>query len=212
MEHIEILMQRYPELEVCRDSIVQAVQGLILSYKSGGKLLVCGNGGSSADCAHIVGELMKAFVLPRRLTEAQRETLRVAGDMDESMGGLLQQGLPAVDLTAQAGLNTAFLNDAEPALCFAQQAFAYSKQGDVLLGLSTSGNSENAVKAGIAAKSKGAFTIGLTGERHCRMDEVFDLVIHVPAKETYRIQEYHLSVYHAICLAVEQEFFGKGLG
>lgn len=207
MEHIKILVQRYPELEACRESIEQAVHRMILSYQNGGKLLVCGNGGSCADSSHIVGELMKAFVLPRRLTQVQREKLKAAGDTDECMGHLLQQGLPAIDLTAQAGLNTAFLNDVEPALCFAQQAFVYSNPGDVLLGLSTSGNSENVVKAGMTAKSKGAFVIGLTGEKHCRMDEVFDLVIHVPAKETYQIQEYHLPVYHAICLAVEHAFF-----
>ncbi len=210
MREIEVLMERYPMLEQCREAVTAAAELLIGAYRQGGKVLVCGNGGSCADSAHIVGELMKGFVLPRRLTEAQRGVLRAAGSEGAAMARLLQQGLPAIDLTAQAGLNTAFLNDVDPTLCFAQQAFVYAQPGDVLIGLSTSGNSENVVKAGAAAKAKGARLIGLTGERECRMDGLFDTVIHVPARETYQVQEYHLPVYHALCLAVEAAFFGEG--
>lgn len=176
---------------------------------------MCGNGGSGSDLAHIVGELMKAFVQPRRLTQAQRAALQAVGPEGVGPEGVgmaqaLQQGLPAIDLTAQAGLNTAFLNDVDPVLCFAQHAFVYAQAGDVLIGLSTSGNSDNVIKAGAAAKAKGVRLIGLTGERECRMDGLFDVVIHAPVRETYQVQEYHLPVYHALCLAVEQVFFGEG--
>lgn len=210
MKEIEVLMERYPALEQCRGAIEAAAELLIEAYRGGGKAMVCGNGGSCSDSAHIVGELMKAFAQPRRLTEAQRAALRNVGPEGASMVQALQQGLPAIDLTAQTGLNTAFLNDVDPALCFAQQAFVYAQAGDVLIGLSTSGNSDNVIKAGAAAKAKGARLIGLTGERGCRMDGLFDVVIHVPARETYQVQEYHLPVYHALCLAVEQTFFGEG--
>lgn len=209
MNEIEILLTRYPALEQCRTQIEAAAETLIDTYRQGGKLMVCGNGGSCADSAHIVGELMKAFARPRGLAEAQRAALRNVGPEGAAMAQALQQGLPAIDLTAQAGLNTAFLNDVDPALCFAQQAFVYAQPGDILMGLSTSGNSDNVIKAGIAAKAKGAHLIGLTGERECRMDGLFDTVIHVPARKTYQVQEYHLPVYHALCLAVEQAFFGE---
>ena len=209
MKDIELLMKRYPALECCRDAVTATARLLADGYRQGGKLLLCGNGGSCSDSAHIVGELMKAFALPRRLTEAQRAALRDVGPEGATMAEALQQGLPAIDLTAQAGLNTAFLNDVDPALCFAQQAFIYAQPGDMLLGLSTSGNSDNVIKAGIAAKAKGARLIGMTGQRECRMDGLFDVVIHVPARESYQVQEYHLPVYHALCLAVERAFFGE---
>lgn len=210
MREIEALMERYPALEQSRGAVTAAAELLIKAYQQSSKVLVCGNGGSCSDSAHIVGELMKAFVQPRRLTQAQRAALQAVGPEGAGMAQTLQQGLPAIDLTAQTGLNTAFLNDVDPVLCFAQQAFVYAQAGDVLIGLSTSGNSDNVIKAGVAAKAKGARLIGLTGERECRMDGLFDVVIHVPAKETYQVQEYHLPVYHALCLAVEQVFFGEG--
>lgn len=209
MKHIELLVERYPDLESCRAEVEAAAKILIDAYQQGGKLLVCGNGGSSSDSAHIVGELMKSFVLPRRLTESQSTALRKMGTEGAVMSEMLQQGLPAIDLTAQAGVNTAFLNDVDPVLCFAQQALVYAQPGDVLMGLSTSGNSANVIKAGIAAKSKGASLIGLTGAGKCRMDELFDVVIHVPARETYQVQEYHLPIYHALCLEIERAFFAE---
>ncbi len=210
MKEIDELLQRYPALQPCRDAAEAAARLLADTYRAGGKTLVCGNGGSCADAGHIVGELMKAFVQPRRLTQAQRAALAALGPEGTVLADALQQGLPAIDLTAQSALNTAFLNDVDPALCFAQQAFVYAQAGDVFLGLSTSGNSENVLYAGAAAKARGARLIGLTGERPCRMDGLFDIVIHAPARQTYQIQEYHLPIYHALCLAVERELFGDG--
>lgn len=208
MKPIEQLIGRYPALAICQPAIEHATQQIIQSYQSGGKLLLCGNGGSCADAAHIVGEMMKSFVLPRKLTVKQQNALCEIAPEGMSMASLLQQGLPAIDLSAHIALGTAFLNDVDPNLCYAQQAFVYTKENDVLIGISTSGNSDNIIKAGIAAKSKGARIIGLTGEKKCRMDGLFDIVIHVPEQETFKIQEYHLPVYHAICLAVEDAFFG----
>lgn len=207
MTHLEHLIQRYPALSVCREAIEQAVEQIIRSYQNGGKLLVCGNGGSCADASHIVGELMKSFCLPRELTDAQKATLGASAEAGADLAGVLQQGLPAIDLAAHTALNTAFANDADASACYAQQAFVYAGEQDVLLGISTSGNADNVIKAGIAAKAKGAVLIGLTGQKPCRMDELFDVVIHAPAQQTYQIQEYHLPIYHTICLCVEAAFF-----
>ena len=210
MTHLEHLIKRYPDLSVCREAIGAAVEQMILSYRNGGKLLLCGNGGSCADASHIVGELMKSFCLPRELDGAQKAALGASAEAGAELARVLQQGLPAIDLAAHTPLNTAFANDVDASACYAQQAFVYAGKEDVLLGISTSGNAVSVIKAGIAAKAKGAFLIGLTGQNRCRMDDIFDVVIHAPAQQTYQIQEYHLPIYHAICLSVEAAFFAEG--
>ncbi|MEG0911826.1 MAG: SIS domain-containing protein [Ruthenibacterium sp.] len=209
MESIDLLIKRYPALSNCRNTLETAVAQLVFCYQQGGKLLVCGNGGSCSDAAHIVGEMMKSFCLPRKLTPAQTQALSTVHPMGTQMAQQLQQGFSTIDLSAQISLNTAISNDVNPSLCFAQQAFVYAQPCDVLLGISTSGQSENILKAGVAAKSKGAYTIGFTGQATCRMDTVFDLVVHAPAIETYQVQEYHLPMYHALCLDVEQALFSQ---
>lgn len=209
MEAIRILSERYPDLRAIEAEIEAATQKIIRCYCRGGKLLLCGNGGSCADAAHITGELMKSFALPRPLTDVQTQALcAVSAQEGAAIAAHLQQGLPAIDLSAHIALTTAFSNDVNPALCFAQQAFTYAQPQDILLGLSTCGNADNVIKAGVAAKAKGAFTVGLTGIKPCKMDGLFDIVIHAPAQQTYRIQEYHLPIYHAMCRAVEAALFG----
>ena len=176
-----------------------------MRQRRGGKLLACGNGGSCADADHIVGELMKGFLLKRPLLDGEREALARAGD-DGMLANVLQRAVPVLVLS---GLSTAFLNDVEPQAVFAQQAYAYARPGDVLMGISTSGNSKNVIQAMIAAKARGAKIIALTGEGGGKMAGLCDVLVDVPQKETYRVQELHLPVYHALCAALESELYGK---
>lgn len=210
--HLDTLLARYPALEGCREDIVQAYELLAASYAAGGKLLVCGNGGSAADSEHIVGELMKGFCLPRPLSPASVEALRA---VDEGLGSFLaehlQAGLPALALTGQTALSTAFQNDVVPELAFAQQAFGYGQAGDVLLGISTSGNSRNVLFAAITARAKGLRVIGLTGAAESRLAQFSDVCIRVPETETFKVQELHLPVYHCLCLMLEERYFGEGV-
>jgi len=208
MNHIEILIDRYPSLSVCRDGIEQAGAAIIDCYRQGGKVLICGNGGSCADSDHIVGELMKGFRKKRQLPVALKESLvNEGGQIGEKMADSLQASLSAINLCAHSALTTAFSNDVDPQLLFAQQVIGYARKNDVLIGLSTSGNAKNVIMAGIAAKASGALTIGMCGADQCDMDQYFDQVIHVPADETYIVQELHLPVYHTICMIVEDYFF-----
>ena len=208
MEQINKLIERYPALNSCKARIEEACKHIIDCYKNDGTVLLCGNGGSCADAQHIAGELMKGFCKKRPLDKSEREKLI---SIDENFGNILgeklQTPLRAICLDGLSSLSTAFANDIDPTLIFAQQAYAYAEKNDVLIGISTSGNAENILMAAVAAKSKGAFTIGLTGCDGGRMNDVFDLVIKVPENETYRIQELHLPVYHAICLEIEDAFF-----
>lgn len=207
---LNLLMERYPGLAVCRESIAGAYAVLEECYLAGGKLLVCGNGGSAADSEHIVGELMKGFCLPRRVGEDFAASLRgIDGSLGDVLANNLQGALPAVALTGHPALSTAYQNDAIPELVFAQQVNGLGKAGDVLLAISTSGSSKNILYAAVAAKAKGLRVIGLTGIRESRLSELSDICIRVPETETYRIQEYHLPVYHAICLMLEARFFGE---
>ncbi len=204
------LFEDYPKLESCQESIIEAYHLLQQCYSNRGKVLVCGNGGSAADAEHIVGELMKGFLSKRELTEADKERLRRAFPEEyQYLSVNLQRALPAISLVSQSALSTAFINDVAPDMLFAQQVYGYGRAGDVLIGLSTSGNSKNVVNAVKVAKSFEIHTIGFTGENGGLMKSFCDVTITVPAKETFKVQEYHLPVYHALCAMIEREFFGE---
>lgn len=201
---------RYPQLIVAKDCIVEAYQILEESYTNDGKLLVAGNGGSAADAEHIVGELMKGFVNPRKLEAEYSDALiTVNKELGRVLSENLQGALPAIALDGHLALTTAYLNDCEPLLCFAQQVNGYGRKSDVFLGISTSGNSRNILYAATVAKAKGMKVIGLTGEKDSKLSEISDTCIQVPETETYKIQELHLPVYHCLCLMLEDTFFGK---
>lgn len=210
MAHVDSLVERYPQLEACREDIVNAYDLLEEAYAAGRKLLVAGNGGSASDSEHIVGELMKEFKLKRKIYSAQADRLR---RIDEEMGKVLaenlQGSLPAISLVGEPSLTTAFMNDAIPVLVFAQQVNGLGRAGDVFLGISTSGNSQNVLYAAVAAKSKGLKVIGLTGGRENKLMGYADVCIRVPETETYKIQELHLPVYHSLCLMLEERFFAN---
>ena len=200
----------YPQLIVAKDCIVEAYQILEESYTNDGKLLVAGNGGSAADAEHIVGELMKGFVNPRKLEAEYSDALiTVNKELGRVLSENLQGALPAIALDGHLALTTAYLNDCEPLLCFAQQVNGYGRKSDVFLGISTSGNSRNILYAATVAKAKGMKVIGLTGEKDSKLSEISDTCIQVPETETYKIQELHLPVYHCLCLMLEDTFFGK---
>lgn len=207
--HLNHLIDRYPKLIVCREDIIKAYEILEEAYLSGRKLLVSGNGGSASDSEHIVGELMKEFKLKRKVFSDQADALK---SIDPELGLVLaenlQGALPAISLTGHSSLTTAFMNDAMPELVFAQQVNGYGKQGDVFLGISTSGNSKNVLYAAVNAKAKGLKVIGLTGEKESKLMKYADVCIRVPESETYKIQELHLPVYHCLCLMLEDKFFG----
>ena len=209
-QYIDLLILRYPQLIVAKDCIVEAYQILEESYTNDGKLLVAGNGGSAADAEHIVGELMKGFVNPRKLEAEYSDALvTVNKELGRVLSENLQGALPAIALDGHLALTTAYLNDCEPLLCFAQQVNGYGRKSDVFLGISTSGNSRNILYAATVAKAKGMKVIGLTGEKDSKLSEISDTCIQVPETETYKIQELHLPVYHCLCLMLEDTFFGK---
>ena len=206
--YIHNLIQRYPALAECRADIASASGMLIDCFTGGGKLLVCGNGGSAADADHIVGELMKAFLLPRRLPDAEMQALQALGEDGAYLADTLERGLPAVSLCAHSALMTAVANDRTAETVFAQQTTALGRPGDVLMTLSTSGNSRNCVLAAHAAKLRGMRVIALTGRTESRLSAAADVCIRVPETETYKVQELHLPVYHALCAQIEAHFFG----
>lgn len=201
------LYTNFPALKGFAAEIETAFSILSESYRKGNKVLVCGNGGSAADSEHIVGELMKGFRLKRPLPDKLREKMEEEFQ-GEHLADYLQEALPAISLTSQSALMTAFNNDVSPDTVFAQQVLGYGKPGDVLLGITTSGNSRNVINAVKVAKVLGMNTIGVTGAGGGKMGELCDITIAVPERETYRIQELHLPVYHALCAAVENERFG----
>ena len=207
--HLNQLIERYPQLIVCREEIIAAYEILEYAYIHGRKLLVSGNGGSASDSEHIVGELMKEFRLKRKVYANQAEALRqIDTELGKVLAEDLQGALPAICLTSHSALSTAFMNDSNADLIFAQQVNGYGKPGDVYLGISTSGNSKNVLYAAITAKSKGLKVIGLTGEKENKLMTFADVCIRVPESETYKIQELHLPVYHCLCLMLEEKFFG----
>ena len=207
INYVNKLMETFPELEICRSALEKAIDSVLDMHAKGGKLLLCGNGGSAADSEHIAGELLKGFML---LRTPQGEMLeKLAAELGEEDAKKLQQGVAAVPLPSLSGVNTAFCNDVDPALVYAQLVLSMGRKEDVLVCISTSGNSKNVVNAAKAAKALGICTIALTGGTGGRLKDLCDVVICVPASETYRIQEYHLPVYHALCAQVEENLFGK---
>ena len=207
--HLDTLIARYPLLAIARESIAQAFELVAASFAAGGRLLIAGNGGSASDAEHIVGELMKSFCLPRPMDAAFREAAeKTDPELGRVLGEGLQQGLPAIALNAHTALGTAWINDCDPALVFAQQVAGYGRRGDVLLGITTSSNSLNVRYAAVAARAKGLKVVGLTGAPGGRLAALTDVCIHVPATETFKVQELHLPVYHCLCLMLEERFFG----
>lgn len=205
---LELLIQRYPQLAPIQQEIHQAYGILEQCYEKGGKLLIAGNGGSCADSEHIVGELMKGFCRKRPVPEAFEKRLAMADPvLGPELAAKLQGALPAIALTGHPALSTAYLNDVDGLLTFAQQVYGYGTEGDVLLGISTSGNSKNILYAMTAARAKGMKTIGLTGKDGGALGRIADAAIIVPEQETYRIQELHLPIYHTLCLMLEEHFF-----
>lgn len=206
--YIDNLILRYSSLAVCRETIFAAYDILVNTYKKGCKLLVCGNGGSAADSEHIVGELMKEFRMKRKVYSDQAEAMKaINSEMGQYLADNLQGTLPAIALTGHSALSTAFMNDSESVLVFAQQVNGYGKAGDAFLGISTSGNSANVLYAAITAKARGMKVIGLTGAKESKLSALADVCIRVPETETYKIQEYHLPIYHCLCLMLEEKFF-----
>lgn len=207
---LELLLTRYPVLTECADSIQKAYEALEECFATGHKLLIAGNGGSCADSEHIVGELMKGFKLPRACPKDFVDKLKsIDSERGSELADKLQGGLPAIALTEHSALNTAYINDVPNGglLTYAQQVYGYGKAGDVLLGISTSGNSKNIMYATVAARAMGIKVIGLTGAKGGDLAKVADIAIKVPETETYMIQELHLPVYHCLCLMLEDRFF-----
>ena len=202
--YVEDLAERYPDLAYLSGCILAAVDKLRECYESGGKILICGNGGSAADAEHISGELLKGFISKREPEGEELERLTAA--LGES-AKKLQRGIPAIPLTSLTSVLSAFANDVEPELVFAQITYALGKPGDVLVCLSTSGNSGNVVAAAKAAKALGISTVALTGKGGGKLGEMCDVTIAAPETETYKVQEYHLPIYHAICAELERILF-----
>lgn len=208
--YIEHLVERYPKLEQIETVLDQAIEVLIESIKEQGTILICGNGGSAADSDHIVGELMKGFILKRQISSELVNILKNDYPNDfEYLYNNLQYGIRSISLMSHNALVSAFSNDKAPDLIFAQQVLGYGKSGDVLLAISTSGNSKNVIHAAQVARAVGIKVIALTGNSGGKLGTLSDILINVPETETYKIQEYHLPVYHTICLALENEFFGE---
>ena len=204
------LFMRYNKLEACRCDIEAAIDVLKKAYYLGGKLLVCGNGGSCADSEHIVGELMKGFMLKRRVGDTFKKKLYDLGFEDAAyIAENLQGALPAIALPSQSAVISAFANDVTADMAYAQLVYGYGAENDVFMGISTSGNSKNIVLAAKVAKAKGLKTIALTGEKNSRLSEICDVTLRVPETETFKVQEMHLPVYHYICEELEKEFFER---
>lgn len=204
------LLERYPKLEVCRQSILEAFDRLCTMYQADRTLYVLGNGGSAADSEHIVGELMKTFKLHRKADKRTVRNLKACyGREGAELAEKLEGALRAVSLPSMLCVSTAFMNDSDPSAVYAQLVNGLGRKGDVLLAISTSGNSKNVLLACMTAHAKGMKTIGLTGKTGGRMKSLCDITICVPEEETYSIQELHLPVYHALCAMLEEAFFGE---
>jgi len=209
MEFIKLLLERYPVLCICENEISKAYALLEKTYLNEGKVLACGNGGSASDAAHIVGELMKSFCIKRDIGKAQNAIESMLLEEDSKyICNNLQGALPAISLHGELALTSAYANDVASDMVYAQQVLGYGRKGDVLIAISTSGNSENIVRAAQTAKALGLYVVGLTGISGGKLKEICDACVCVPETETYRIQELHLPVYHALCLMLEDRFFG----
>ncbi|GLB24710.1 phosphoheptose isomerase 2 [Lacrimispora xylanolytica] len=204
----ELLFKRYPDLLRCEEDIMSSYKMLKQAYGENNKLLVAGNGGSASDSEHIVGELMKSFLFNRRIEEKYEKRLfDLYGEAGKEISQKLEGSLCSIPLTSMPALSTAFLNDVDPTLTFAQMLYGYGVEGDVFLGISTSGNSKNIINALMVAKAKNIKTIGLTGKSGGKMKDLCDITICVPEDETFMIQELHLPIYHALCAMLEADFF-----
>lgn len=209
LEILRNLINRYSELELIYNNIIDAINVLESCYRNGGKVLVCGNGGSASDSEHIVGELMKGFLLPRKLELTGQQRIKdMFPENAEYLIENLQQALPTISLVSQTSLQTAFANDNAPDLAFAQQVLGYGNKNDVFIAISTSGNSKNVLYAAQIAKYKDMKVVSLTGNTGGKLKKLSDVIINVPSDETFIIQEYHLPIYHAMCACLENEFFG----
>jgi D-sedoheptulose 7-phosphate isomerase len=202
------LFVRYPVLDVCRRDIEEAFCALEKCYSNNGKLLICGNGGSAADAEHIAGELMKGFNKKREIPVTDANTIISAFPAEgDWLASKLQRALPAISLASHMALCLAYVNDVSADMVFAQQVYGYGQKGDVLLGLSTSGSSQNVINAFKIARSMDICTFSMTGKKESDLSALSDISIRVPATETYLVQELHLPVYHALCAMLESEFF-----
>ena len=209
-KHIGLLIERYPILAECRQSLIDAYLIMEEAYEGDHKLLIAGNGGSAADSEHIAGELMKRFKTPRPVTPEMAEKLKSIDPVrGADLAKNLERGLMAIPLVAHEALSTAYINDVDGLGVFAQQLFGFGRPGDVFLGISTSGNSKNVMSATVVARALGIKVIGLTGAKGGELAKVADVAVKVPETETYMIQELHLPVYHCWCLMLEDKFFGK---
>ncbi len=210
MDYIKELIERYPALAICEKDIRAAADAIIDSYKAGGKLIVAGNGGSAADSDHITGELLKSFVKKRKPEQKFLDALSaIDSDTGAYLSDKLQGSLPAIALTNNSALMTASLNDVDGNVLFAQQVMGFGKKGDVFLGISTSGNSKDVIYALAVAKALGVKTVALTGKTGGKCKALADISIVVPENETFKIQEFHLPVYHALCLTIEEYFWNE---
>ena len=208
---MEQLLFRYPMLSSCKNDILSAKDAIIDCYRAGGKLLLCGNGGSCADCEHIAGELLKGFLQKRSLKESQKNAMKEnCPALDGEMLDKLQGALPAIPLPSLAALCTAFSNDVDAELVYAQGVMAFGKAGDVLIAISTSGNAKNVLAAAKVAKGLGLKVVALSGHNGGALRALSDVCITVPEKETYKTQELHLPVYHYLCAEAEKHFFASG--
>ena len=211
MDYLDRLVARYPALKCCKTNIQKAYQVMVQCFESGNKLLIAGNGGSCADSQHIVGELMKGFKLPRKCSaEFAEKMCKIDSTRGLELAEKLQGGLPSIALTDHQALNSAYVNDVQNGglLTYAQQVYGYGRNGDVLIGISTSGNSQNIMNAVVVAKAIGMRVIGLTGVHGGELAKIADVAIKAPETETYLIQELHLPIYHCLCLMLEERFFG----
>lgn len=204
---INELMERYPKLCNMKEELEKVVAAMVETYKNGGKILVCGNGGSCADAEHIVGELMKGFLSKRKLTESEVKMFEDYAENAEEFAGNLQRAIPAISLPSQCAILSAYINDVEPDMAYAQMTFGYGRKEDLLIGISTSGNSSNVVNAVIAAKAIGMKTVGMTGSKDSKLSEICDYTLRSPETETFKIQEYHLPMYHYLCAETEKILF-----
>lgn len=208
-KHLDLLVERYPQLSECKDDIENSYLILEECYENDKKLLIAGNGGSAADSEHIAGELMKRFRILRPVpTEVAKKLKEIDPVRGENLAKNLERGLMAIPLVAHEALSTAYINDVDGLGVFAQQLYGFGRSGDVFMGISTSGNSKNVMSATVVARALGLKVIGLTGKTGGELAEVADVAIKVPETETYKIQELHLPVYHCLCLMLEDRFFG----
>lgn len=209
-ELLDKLTERYPTLNGATKDIVDAYCVIADCYRCGGKLLIAGNGGSAADAEHMVGELMKSFALERKIEPGfSKRLISADSELGDVLTQKLQGALPAIALSSHSALTTALINDCEPQLCFAQLVYGYGREGDVFLGISTSGNSKNVLYAATVARAKGMKVVALTGEGDNKLAALADVCIKAPEKETHMVQELHLPIYHCLCLMLEETFFGE---